>query len=86
MPDLWLDEHVGDEMRARPEFRSTLRRSLADEFGRSRRPWRCHIRRRVVKDSGGRGAPRRGARQDGGGARGEGDGEGRDRARARRGA
>ena len=41
MPDMWLDDHVGDEVHARPEFRSTLRESLADELGRRRPPWRA---------------------------------------------
>jgi hypothetical protein len=44
MRDTWIDEHTGDELAARPEFRAELRRELAAEFAapaRRRTPWRA---------------------------------------------
>lgn len=48
MRDTWIDEHTGDELSARPDFRAELREELAKEFAaparltdRRRAPWRA---------------------------------------------
>lgn len=48
MRDTWIDEHTGDELSARPDFRAELRGQLAEEFAaparladRRRTPWRA---------------------------------------------